>query len=136
MAFGKVGPCFHSPSRRWSDPNLPGLERLRGHEFTTQVKWFSKALRLLLSHLQAPRLFQLQRPGSVILSHWCQCLPVAWSPVRRDIVDEWLQRHLPGGVTKRRAAGLTCLPAAGGDPRMAMEVDDRQRSVLLSWRSA
>ena len=136
MAFGKVGPYFHSATRRWSDPNLPGLERLRGHEFPVQVKWFSKALRLMLQHLQAPRLFRLQRPGSAILSHWCQCLPVAWSPVRRDIVDEWFQRQLPGGSTRRRAVGMTCLPAAGSDPRLAIEVDDRQRSMLLRWRSA
>ena len=136
MAFGMVGPYFHSATRRWSDPNLPGLERLRGHEFPVQVKWFSKALRLMLQHLQAPRLFRLQWPGSAILSHWCQCLPVAWSPVRRDIIDEWFQRQLPGGSTRRRAAGMTCLPAAGSDPRLAIEVDDRQRSMLLSWRSA
>ena len=136
LSFGKVGPIYHSDTRHWSDPNLPGLERLRGHEFTKQVQWFSRALRLLLQYTPAPRPFRLQRPDSAVLSHWCLCMPVAWSPLRRDGVDQWLQRHLPGGATRRRAAGLTCLPAASRDPGFDIPIPaDRQRSISSCWQS-
>lgn len=132
----KVGPHYHSDNRQWSDHNLPGLERLRGHEFPKQVKWLRRALRLLLQYIQARRLFLLQRPSSGILSHWSQCLPLAWSPVRRDAVDAWFQKNLPGGSTRRRAHGLACLPAAGSDPALAVQVQEaRQRSLHHSWQS-
>ena len=111
--------CYSKEHRMPLDKSLKYISRQSGH------------------HLQAPPLFQLQRPGSAVLSHWCQCLPVAWSPVRQNVVDEWFQRHLPGGSTRRRAARMTCLPAAGSDPRLEIEVsEDRQRSLLLSWRSS
>ena len=136
LTFGKVGPVYNSSSRHWSDPNLPGLERLRGHEFPAQLKWFNRALRFFLQHVQAHRWLRLQRPCSAVLSHWSLCLPIRWSPIRRDKVDRWLQRHLPGGATKRRAFGLACLPTAGSDPTMAVAVPpDLQRSLVQSWQS-
>lgn len=96
LSFGTVGPIYHSDTRHWSDPNLPGLERLRGHEFPKQVQWFGRAVRMILQYFQAHRLFHLQCPDSVVLSHWVsvcrwhgpQCEGMQWIAGSRSIYLE------------------------------------------------
>lgn len=134
MATGLTGPVYDGTTKRWTDPNQRNLASLRGHPVTQQVTWFNRILRVMLKLAGVEVQPTLTRLDSAVLGHWTNAYPLLWSRQRRDVVDSWLQKHLPGGSTRRRAAGTICLPEAARESQMVVEIPALSQGVLTFRR--